>query len=149
VLTQTYHFPQANLSMEGLGVGLFDIFCPCQPLQDNQVEYFLLLLWYLAEYELQRAGRRRMEVEDSCTLLHFQARPLPRFSLLSNIDHEKMCPSGSPQEGCELLHPGCLKIKVALLSSKFSVPSSPGSCIRCLFYWQTCCYFTCCFYGSF
>lgn len=76
------------------------------------------------------------------------ARPLAKFSLLSNIHHENMCPSGSPQEGCELLHPCCLERNLALLSSKISVPFNHGSCTKGLFCWQTCCYFTCCFYVS-
>lgn len=89
MLTQTYHFPQANLSMEGLEVVFFDIFGPCQPWQDDQVD-FLLLLLYFAEYQLQRVGRRRMQLEDSSTLPHFQ---LDRWlsSVYCQISTMKIC----------------------------------------------------------
>lgn len=44
MLTQHYLFPQADLIMEVLGVGIFDTVSPCQPWQDTVGGFFDALL---------------------------------------------------------------------------------------------------------
>lgn len=146
MLTQSYHFSQANLIMEVLGVGIFDIVILCQPWQDT-VGVFSDALLALCWLPASESGRRRMQVGDSTTLPHLQAQLLPGFSLLPNNHRENVCPSGSPWEGCELLHlaswretwlcfpPGCQSHVSVAHAPKAFCAGRPD-------------YFTCCFHGS-
>lgn len=62
MLTQSYHFSQANLILEVLEVGIFDIAILCQPWQDTvgvfSDAFSTLLTTSFREWEKEDAGGR-------------------------------------------------------------------------------------------